>query len=412
MSVGIESALQAIIRRTPARHVVSPDRGARFLQFCGVGAAGMVIDLAITFALLAEINYLAANAAGFVAAVSFNFAGNWLWTYNRPEGSLRWQYTSYVVLHGASFAVRALSIAVMVEVGGIPATVATLIGVGIAAMTNFAGSEGIFGGDSTAWFDVVEAGNHLAHVVYNSRIRGLLVAAGVYQRVFDVYAGILRFAYRAPEREISVGDASASVKTELPTETVSVLHTLEKERDVLDRFVDDVESDDTILDVGANVGVWSSLGGDIASQVVAVEPHRPTAERCGENLKANEINGSTLPIALGSGRNTVSLAVTNDAVGTQRPEVDASGTYEVQQWPGDDVEGIDDPDIVKIDVEGAESAVLDGLSRTLTDGSARVIYLEAHSQTDADALVRQLREYGYNVETVVENEQVYLRGER
>lgn len=412
MSVSVDRMLQAAIERTPASHIISPDRGARFLEFCSVGALGMVIDLAITFTLLGQINYIAANVAGFLAAVSFNFGGNWLFTYNRPEGKLTWQYVSYVVLHGASFAVRALAIFLLVEGIGAPATAATIVGVGIAAVTNFVGTEGIFGGEGGAWFDIVEAGNHVAHVVYNSRIRKLLVRVGVYQRVFDIYAGVLRYAYRAPEREITVGDASAVLKTELPTETVSVLHTLEKERDVLERFVDDVQAGDTVLDVGANVGVWSCVGGDIASEVIAVEPHRQTAERCGENLKQNGINGSPHPIALGGERGTVSLAVTNDAVGTQRPEVADAGTHEVQQWPGDEVPAIEDPDVIKVDVEGAEAPVLAGLSNTLTQGSCRVIYLEAHSPGDATKLRKTLEEFGFSVGVIAENEQVYLRGER
>jgi len=378
-------------------------RSERFVRFLSVGMVGMVVDLAITFALLPHTHYLAANLAGFLVAVSHNFIGNWWVTYRRPDGNLAWQYLSYVGLHSATFAGRALALTAAVEALGVPTGVGTAIGVGVAAVLNFAGSETIFGGDQKIWFDIVEATNHLAHWVYSSRVRSVLVYTGLYNPFFRVYTLGLASTYRASSRTVSVRDADAELATEKPTETVSVLHTLEKERDVLADFVDDVQPDDRVLDVGANVGVYSALAADCGADVSAVEPHGPTADR----LRANCPDVTVHELALGDGVGKVGLALQNDRPGTQRPAVGGE-TMAVPQLPAD---RLPSPDAVKIDVEGAEVDVLTGMARTLVNDPPRVIWVECHDGTAAD--VREmLAGDGYNVETAYSDGEQYLRASK
>jgi len=367
----------------------------------------MVVDLGVTFALLSRTHYLVANLAGFALAVSHNFTLNWSLTYGRPEGSILKKYLSYVSLHGATFALRAGTIALLVSGLGVPASFATLVGVGVAAIANYAGTETIFGGAGEVWFDVVEAANHVAHLIYSSRLRGFLYRTGLYDPIFRLYSRGLSLAYRAPERHISVAGATATVSTEHAIETVSVLHTLEKEREILSAFLDDVESDDHVLDVGANLGLFSVLSGQQAKSVTAVEPHPPTAAKCKQNLERNGVDVDVVEAALGAECGVVSLAVDQDAVGTQRPEVAEAGGYDVPQYTAD---SLDDADVVKIDVEGLEHDVLDGMAETLDENPPRVIYAEAHSEHDGDSLETRLEARGYDVSRLAATEQVYLRG--
>jgi len=383
------------------------ERVGRLLVWAAVGGVGAVVDLAVTFALLDVTHVLVANAAGFAIAVTLNFAGNWTFTYRKPAGNILWQYASYVGLHLGTFALRAVALSGAILALGAPDTVATVTGVGVAAAANFAGTESIFEGAGELWFDVVEAANHVAHAVYHSRLRAILLRAGVYNAIFGIYSMGLSVAYRAPQREISVGDATATVATEQPTETVSVLHTLEKERPVLQSFVADVESGDQVLDVGANLGIFGTLAADRGADVVAIEPHEPTADRARENLARNDVDGQVMTAALGAEAGTVSLSVQRDAVGTQRPTV-GDGDREVRQLPGDELRT---PDVLKIDVEGAEIAVLEGLEQTLAEDPPRVVYLEAHDGT-ARACEQRLARAGYDVERLAEDSEIYLRGEQ
>jgi FkbM family methyltransferase len=377
-------------------------RSERFVRFLGVGVIGMVVDLAITFALLPHTHYLVANSAGFLVAVSHNFVGNWWVTYRRPDGNVAWQYLSYVGLHGATFACRAIALTAVVEAAGVPPSVGTAIGVVVAAVLNFAGSETIFGGDQRIWFDIVEATNHLAHAIYSSRLRSVLVYTGLYNPVFRVYTLGLASTYRASSRAVSVRGTSAMLATEKPTETVSVLHTLEKEGDVLADFVADVQPDDRVLDVGANVGVYSALAADCGADVSAVEPHGPTADR----LRLNCPDATVHELALGNSVGEVGLAIQNDRPGTQRPAVGGE-TMTVPQVPADRLAS---PDVVKIDVEGAEVGVLDGMERTLAESPPRVVWIECHDGT-ASAVRERLTGHGYDVETVYSDGEQYLRAE-
>lgn len=382
---------------------VIPERATRFVEFCGVGAVGMAVDLAITFALLGRLDPVVANAAGFAVAVTHNFAGNWWLTFDRPEGSLGRQYVSYVGLHSVTFGVRAVVLTGVLAATALPATVATVVGVGAAAIANYLGTETIFGGDGSLWFSVVEAANHLAHAVYRSPIRRLLLATGLYSVVFRAYAWGLHRAHPADTRTIEAGDATAEVAIETPTETVSVLHTLEKEGAILEQFAADVRPDDRVVDIGANVGVYSAVASAHGAAVTAVEPHPPTVER----LWANCPDADICDYALGAEWATVQLGVTNDAAGTQRPAVGDGSEYIVRQAPADHL--LVDPDVVKIDVEGAELDVLNGATGWLREQRPRVWWIETHDGRAA-AVRDVLARHGYAVEVVREGDtETYLR---
>ena len=354
-------------------------RLGRFLSFMSVGGVGMVVDLAVTFALLGRLSPLAANAVGWSVAVTHNFAGNWWLTFGQPDGSLPRQYGTYVGAHALTFGVRAVVLSGILAASALPATVATLGGVAAAAGVNFLVSERIFGGD------VVTTLNRAVHRVWDSRVRGLLLAAGGYQLVFAAYARVLN-AVTPPGRQLQVGDVTATVTTATPTETVSVLHTLENERAVLAAVVDDVSPGDHVVDVGANVGVFAALAAAAGADVTAVEPHGPTADR----LRANVPSADVCELALGAGVGTVALEITHDRPGTQRAAVADGGS--VRQLPGD---RLATPAVLKIDVEGAESAVVDGYARALPNARVRVIYIEVHGMTARDTITTQLAQYGY-----------------
>jgi dolichol-phosphate mannosyltransferase len=133
-------ALSSIARRLEA---VVGQRAVRFAQFCGVGSIGAVVDLAVTTASLSVTHYLVAQLAGFLVAVSFNFVGNWVVTFDRPGGSIPRQYASYVGLHGVTFGFRVVVVAALVELVAAPVLVATVAGVGAAAVANYLGTERI-----------------------------------------------------------------------------------------------------------------------------------------------------------------------------------------------------------------------------------------------------------------------------
>lgn len=394
---------------------IDRDRAIRFAEFMAVGGLGAVIDIVATTSTLAVTHYLAANLTGFLLAVTFNFGGNWYFTFDQPAGSRVWQYLSYVGLHSTTFALRAAVIAALVEIAGVPVLAASLAGIGVAAIANFLGSEWIFDGDNELWLDAIKAVNHVSHLVYHSRLRQWLRASGLYDPAYRVYVAAFGLLYRNDSHVVSVAGTSAQLHAEHSPEIVSVLHTVEKERPVLRRFLSDVRNDDEVWDVGANLGVFAALAAQDApaGKVVAFEPFAASALRCRENLQMAGVNERTevKQLALGDQAATVGLEVEREEIGTQTPAVaDGEGDLQVQQVAGDELDG--SPDVIKIDVEGAEGDVLAGMPQTLE--AARVVYVETHDGTFHDGDEPWVRgcllEHGFEVDELQGDSQTYLRG--
>jgi FkbM family methyltransferase len=380
----------------------SRQRATRLAEFCGVGSVGVAIDLAITLSLLGRIDPLAANACGFLVAVTHNFCGNYLLTFDRPAGRIPKQYVSYVGLHSITFGIRVVVLTAILSATALPATAATLLGIGAAALVNFLGAERIFD-NRRAWFRVGDALNHVAHTVFDSRVREYLLASGLYSVVFGIYAqGLVRVT--PDSATANIREASATLETSRPTETVSVRHTLKNEEAVLQQFVDDVCPGDRVLDVGANLGVFSALAIDIGAEVEAVEPHPATARQLQENCPGATVH----KMALGSGVGEVQLDVARDSVGSQRAAV-GNGDVVASQLPGDRLQA---PDVLKIDVEGAEAAVLGGFERALSATPPRVIFVETHGDQESSVLERLVRA-GYQVDEIgIGADQTMIRARR
>jgi FkbM family methyltransferase len=404
---------QTLERRAEA---VVGDRAVRFVEFCGVGATGTVVDLVVTTTALATTHYLLANTLGFLVAVSWNFAGNWWFTFERPDGAIPRQYASYVGLHAVTFGLRAVVLTVLIEAAGMPVLAATLVGVGVAAIANYLGTERILQ-DGIKWFDAVAALNSLAHAVYGSRLRGVLRSVGLYGLCYRVYGRVLALLYRDDTLAVTVGDATATLRTEQPAETVSILHTLEKEQPILEAFVEELEPDDVVWDVGANLGVYASLAADAGAEVVAIEPVPLTADRLGENLEGNG-GGEVIEGALAGHTEPAALLMDRDDLGTQTPTLCAAGrpakTRSVSAITGDrlvESGGVPAPDVLKIDIEGAELSALAGLEGTLAE-HVDVAFVETHGES---APVHEaLAEAGFDVEHAdhAESGETYLIGRR
>lgn len=125
------------------------------------------------------------------------------------------------------------------------------------------------------------------------------------------------------------------------------------------------------LDVGANIGNHSIYLADIFKQVIAFEPNPLTRSMLDINLTLNHVaNVDVRSVALSSTSGKEMLHFTLRNLGEAHlASIDAEGNeqgIEVELAAGDDV--IDEADrigFVKVDVEGAELSVLEGLNGIL-----------------------------------------------
>lgn len=131
---------------------------------------------------------------------------------------------------------------------------------------------------------------------------------------------------------------------------------------------------DTVLDIGANIGCTAILFGSRAQRVVGFEPSPTTYRFLQKNLQASGLDNVTLEnIGLGktAGRFELTYAADNRSGGFVSNKLQASAGHKVETIEiarGDaflEAAGIGKVDFIKIDVEGFERDVIEGLQGTL-----------------------------------------------
>jgi FkbM family methyltransferase len=173
-----------------------------------------------------------------------------------------------------------------------------------------------------------------------------------------------------------------------------------------------VKNDSVVLDVGANIGIYtlwlSQYVGDRGS-VIAFEPDPQNHQRCAENLQRNRLDSVRLEqVALSDRSGTLQFSVGEDTENHLLPQ-DAAGaacTY-VEATTLDEYcrqHGIASIDFMKVDVEGAELMVLQGAANLLRDSRIGVLQLELNDALQKYGLqradvVQLLESYGYRLYT-------------
>ena len=203
--------------------------------------------------------------------------------------------------------------------------------------------------------------------------------------------------------------------------------TKDNEENVLKIFLDKIKPKDIIYDIGANIGLYTlpaalKLRG--TGRVVAFEPVPMWFNRLKDNLSLNSIqNVDVYNVGLyirtekkvmyikniqGSGMGSIVTNYRNEV-----PE-EILEKIEVQLVKGDDFiseNKIPLPNIIKIDVEGAELDVIRGLKNTIAHSDCRFILCEVHPKymTESPTKVNIILEkMGYRVEKIEERGPEYF----
>jgi FkbM family methyltransferase len=148
-----------------------------------------------------------------------------------------------------------------------------------------------------------------------------------------------------------------------------------------------------VYDIGAFHGLLTLYFARNARQVAAWEPNSHNRGRLEENLRLNSFSKVIVrPYGLSSRSMQAQMSFDPLAPGTA--SIDAGmargGEQEtVELRTLDEEQGLERPDLIKIDVEGFELEVLRGARRTLTAPDRRPrLFLEMHGVDQADKRVR------------------------
>lgn len=194
------------------------------------------------------------------------------------------------------------------------------------------------------------------------------------------------------------------------------------EVDYLEKMIESCGSNDVFFDIGANIGFYTCTAAVLTdSEIHAFEPHPGNVQRIKQNLSLNDANATVHELALGATNGESEFA-------TKSPDRPGFGFGVVTENPGPDkaseeitvcqrsatkvVESGDapQPTVVKIDVEGFEGKVLDGMTSLIESSSLHTIFLEIHNPaphrlsiedfgSSEEEILSRLRDWGFTIDS-------------
>jgi FkbM family methyltransferase len=181
------------------------------------------------------------------------------------------------------------------------------------------------------------------------------------------------------------------------------------ERPLVDWLRRTLRPTDVFWDVGANIGAVTLVAARLVTRVVAFEPDPRSLVLLRRNLSMNRLgNVEVVPAALGDRAGTATLHQ-GAASNTGMSSLVAGGATTAGDIPVT-VTRVDDvlatradlaPQVMKLDVEGAEHLVVRGATRLLRSGQLRALVFEDRTDPQGHptnaALVGGLVEAGYDI---------------
>ncbi|QLD90787.1 FkbM family methyltransferase [Natronomonas salina] len=150
---------------------------------------------------------------------------------------------------------------------------------------------------------------------------------------------------------------------------------------VMEDFVKNVDEGKVFWDVGANQGIYSMLAAEQDLDVHAFEPGEKARSILRENEALNDVDVNVHSFALSDEDGEKTLAKTGNT-GTRSLVSDGEQDGDTVQIKRGESVDAPTPDVMKIDVEGHELKVLDGLGECLD--ACQLCYVEVHDDAELD----------------------------
>ena len=173
------------------------------------------------------------------------------------------------------------------------------------------------------------------------------------------------------------------------------------EPDMVSWLKQNLRSGDVLWDIGANVGAYSLLAAKLIpdASVVAFEPYIPTFSHLWENIVLNDLTKQIVPLCVAvSDRTTMDQLGISDSRAGSSEHVLGGKSFKISQpstaMRGDDAVSVSSvalPALLKVDVDGYEVHVLNGMSSLLKGSSIRSCIVEVDrgkTEEPVDGLMR------------------------
>ncbi|HEY2582756.1 MAG TPA: FkbM family methyltransferase [Mucilaginibacter sp.] len=155
---------------------------------------------------------------------------------------------------------------------------------------------------------------------------------------------------------------------------------------------------DTFFDIGANVGSFTLLASGVCrAKSIAIEPVPSTFNVLSKNIELNSLHEKVYLINSGAGgkQGKLTFSSNQDTTNhvTTEDEKKKLDTIEVSMITIDSLLIDSQPNLIKIDVEGFETEVLNGMGDTLSGPSLKAIIIELNGSGER---------YGFNENNIHE----------
>lgn len=177
-------------------------------------------------------------------------------------------------------------------------------------------------------------------------------------------------------------------------------------------WIDGFGQGDTLLDIGANIGLYTLYAAVRGHRVLAIEPESQNYALLNQNIFANALQerASALCVGIGARSHQAVLNLSEEGVGAALHAIadepdNAARPAKLRQ--GVIVLSLDDllgnftdffPSHIKIDVDGTEEHIVQGGARTLSDGRLKSVLIELNEDLPADReLVKRVQGHGFRL---------------
>lgn len=161
--------------------------------------------------------------------------------------------------------------------------------------------------------------------------------------------------------------------------------TLDDEHEFLAKFLSEISANDTVYDIGANIGIFSVHAAKKANKVYSFEPDPGFRSRLVRNIDLNLIHDKDIVVEWAVSDTQGIVTLYSDGESGSSPslkKIGDRGEVEVKTNTLDDAiseNQIPPPNVIKIDIEGAEILALRGMKDLLgSNESPRLIFIELH----------------------------------
>ena len=202
-------------------------------------------------------------------------------------------------------------------------------------------------------------------------------------------------------------------------------HILSDEPDTIE-WINSFSKDDVLLDIGANIGIYTIYAGQIGHKVISIEPLWSSYAVLCDNIILNDLTETIIPLnlALTDRRGIAKLSAPSIDAGKSHNSIDNSvfASLLVEEKLAMNIMGctvdfifkefdLPSPNHIKIDVDGIEEKIIHGSNKLLSNNdSVRSILVEVSllETNQCNNIIKSLSQLGFSLESSQRVKMTYI----